>query len=438
MNTIMPQWPDLAATVAKHITQGNNINLPALKKMLASGPTSDLLANIDAILGAHESLQKAADIEQTIADGAVWKLASDREELVASAETTERQLADWNQVAFLFRSVKNDKVVALARFLEAEGVPVFSPRSNMFFERAEIRLMIGALIFLFPQFPKVRAWAEGVHLDIWDYYDQLCFKPFTDELRKPENKPLLDWARPLAKRHAVLTQNTDYAFSGLFYQLLQFPLFSRFLTEEAVQGVDKGRAARNLGTFSKLLTKFEYLHYVSVLNPEWLEKNLRDLFNHFLRFLSDSKDSDLVVVFGENAAAVLGLGIALIAITLAAITGDGSWDAIGSLFIGVVLIGVAIFLAVEVKSLIIGEAADPEIAKAVAQTVAEVPQITRALHVITIQQGPNEVLLVMKAGFTPGLSVEQVAHAINDFEDRLRGRCPEVHWSFIEPDVPRA
>jgi len=197
------------------------------------------------------------------------------------------QLTDWNQVAFLFRSVKSDKVVALARFLETQGVPVFSPRSNMFFEREEIRLMIGALIFLFPQFPKVRAWAEGVHLDIWDYYDQLCFRPFTDELRKPENKPLLDWARPLAKHHAMLTENTDYVFSGLFYQLLQFPLFSRFLTEEAVQGVDKGRAARNLGTFSKLLTKFEYLHYVSVLNPESLEKNIRDLFNQFMRFLFD-------------------------------------------------------------------------------------------------------------------------------------------------------
>lgn len=197
------------------------------------------------------------------------------------------KLSDWNQVAFLFRSVRNDKVVALARFLEARGVPVFSPRSNMFFEREEIRLMIGALIFLFPQFPKVRAWAEGVTLPIWDYYDRLCFKPFADELRKTENKPLLDWARPLAKRHALLTQNTDYAFSGLFYQLLQFPLFSRFLTEEAVRGVDKGRAARNLGTFSKLLTKFEYLHFVSVLNPERLEKNVRDLFNQFLRFLQD-------------------------------------------------------------------------------------------------------------------------------------------------------
>ena len=197
------------------------------------------------------------------------------------------QLSDWNQVAFLFRSVKNEKVVALARFLESQGVPVFSPRSNMFFDREEIRLMIGALIFLFPQFPKVRVWAEGVTLPIWHYYDQHCFKPFTDELRKPENRALLDWARPLAKTHAVLTHNTDYSFSGLFYQLLQFPLFSRFLSEEAVQGVDKGRAARNLATFSKLLTKFEYLHYVSVLNPEFLEKNLRDLFNQFLRFLLD-------------------------------------------------------------------------------------------------------------------------------------------------------
>ncbi|WP_313631842.1 ATP-dependent helicase [Massilia timonae] len=198
-----------------------------------------------------------------------------------------RKLSDWNQVAFLFRSVKNDKVVALARYLESAGVPVFSPRSNMYFEREEIRLMIGALIFLFPQFPRVRAWAEGVALPVWDYYDQKCFAAFTTELRKPENKPLLDWARPLAKRHAALTQNTDYSFSGLFYQLLQFPLFARFLAEDALKGADKGRAARNLGTFSKLLTKFEYLHFVSVLNPEWLEKNIRDLFNQFLRFLVD-------------------------------------------------------------------------------------------------------------------------------------------------------
>lgn len=197
------------------------------------------------------------------------------------------RLSDWNQVAFLFRSVRNGRVLELARYLESHGVPVYSPRSNMFFEREEIRLIIGALIFLFPQFPQVRQWTDGAQLDIWGYYDRACFKPFTEELRKPENKRLLEWARPLAKRHVALTQNTDYAFSGLFYQLLQFPLFARFLSEEALQGVDKGRAARNLATFSKLLTKFEYLHHVSVLNPQYLVKNLRYLFNQFLRFLHD-------------------------------------------------------------------------------------------------------------------------------------------------------
>lgn len=204
-----------------------------------------------------------------------------------SALQNTGRLTDWNQVAFLFRSVKNDRVVSLARYLEGQGIPVYSPRSNMFFEREEIRLMLGALIFLFPQFPEVRQWDKSISLDIWDYYDHHCFRAFADELRKPENKRLLEWARPLAKRHMNLAQNTDYAFSALFYQLLQFPLFSRYLDEDALRGVDKGRAARNLAMLSKLITKFEYLHYVSVLNPEFLDRNIRALFNQFLRFLYD-------------------------------------------------------------------------------------------------------------------------------------------------------
>lgn len=168
-----------------------------------------------------------------------------------------------------------------------------------------------------------------------------------------------------------------------------------------------------------------------------VELNKRRKGRPFFRFLSESKDSDLVVVFGENAAAVLGLALALVAVGLSALTGDGRWDAIGSLFIGVVLIGVALFLAIEVKSLIIGEAADPEIAAAVEQTIAEDPRITRLLRLITVQQGPGEVVVALKAGFVPSLTVEEVSRVINEFEDRLRARCPEVRWSFVEPDMPR-
>lgn len=196
-------------------------------------------------------------------------------------------LTDWNQVAFLFRSVKNDKVLALARHLETNGIPVYSPRSNIFFEREEVRLMIGALLFLFPRYPSIRQTREGMELAIWDYYDHQCFQAFAQELRKSENASLLAFVRPLAKRHMAMTEAADYGLTGLFYQLLQFPLFSRFLGEEVMNGVDKGRASRNLALLSQLLTKFEYLHFITVVNPEYLDRDLLNLFNQFLRFLYD-------------------------------------------------------------------------------------------------------------------------------------------------------
>jgi DNA helicase II / ATP-dependent DNA helicase PcrA len=197
-------------------------------------------------------------------------------------------LTDWNQVAFLFRSVKSDKAVALSRFLERNGIAVYSPRSNQFFEREEIRLMIGMLVFLFPQFAEVRKWKADAHLHIWDYYDNECFGLVSAELRKPENEDLLKWSRSLARNHMVLRKNTDYGFSGLFYQLLQFPLFSRYLGEDLLHGgINDSRAMRNLATLSQLLVKFEYLQNVSVLSPENLEKHLRNLFNQFFRFLKE-------------------------------------------------------------------------------------------------------------------------------------------------------
>lgn len=197
-------------------------------------------------------------------------------------------LTDWNQAAFLFRSVKNEQVRALATFLENSGIPVYSPRANQFFDREEIRLMLGALIFLFPQLAQVRKWKDDAHLDIWDYYDDECFRPFAEQLRRPENADLLKWARQKARQHQHLAQNADYAFSGLFYQLLRFPLFSRYLDERLLgSGLLDSRPMRNLGLLSQMLNKFEYLHHISVLTPQYLEKNLRDLFNQFLRFLHD-------------------------------------------------------------------------------------------------------------------------------------------------------
>ena len=196
-------------------------------------------------------------------------------------------LTDWNQVAFLFWSVRNEKVVQLAEALEAGGIPVYSPRSNMFFDREEIRLIIGALIFLFPQFPEVRKWLEDASLKTWNYYDEECFRAFAAELRKPENEPMLAWCQERAQQHLDMTEGTDYGFSGLFYELLQFQLFSQHLGDATQGGAIDSRPARNLAIFSQLLNKFEYIHNISILTPQNLDRNIQRLFNQFLRFLKD-------------------------------------------------------------------------------------------------------------------------------------------------------
>jgi ATP-dependent DNA helicase UvrD/PcrA len=196
-------------------------------------------------------------------------------------------ITDWNQVAFLFRSVKNPKAVALAKALEERGIPVYSPRSNLFFEREEVRLVIGAIIFLFPQFPEIRKWADDAYLPIWDYYDHQCFQPFVEQLRHSGNDDLRKWAAAVGKKHFTLIDNTDYGFTGMLYELLRFPLFSRYLEEDENGRLINERAARNLALLSKLLNKFEYLHHISVLNPQYLERNIRSLFNQYLRFLMD-------------------------------------------------------------------------------------------------------------------------------------------------------
>lgn len=164
-----------------------------------------------------------------------------------------------------------------------------------------------------------------------------------------------------------------------------------------------------------------------------VELNRRRRRVPFLRFLRATKDSDLVVIFGENAAAVLGLVLAMAALGAAWATGDSRWDAIGSLAVGIVLVLVALFLAVEIKSLLVGEAADAEVLDAVQAAAAGDAAIVAAHGVIAVQRGPGEVLVALKLELRPGLEVAAVYAAIDAFEARVRAARPEVRWLFVEP-----
>lgn len=165
------------------------------------------------------------------------------------------------------------------------------------------------------------------------------------------------------------------------------------------------------------------------------EANTRRGAKPFFQYLRQTKDSDFIVVMGENSAATLGLVLALGAVMLAKYTHDPRWDAMGSIAIGVVLVVVAIFLAMEVKSLLVGEAADEDVAKAVAEVVAEHPAVESFHRLITVQQGPGEVMVALKIRVASELSCGRVSELINEVERKLREKRPEVRWCFIEPDL---
>lgn len=197
-------------------------------------------------------------------------------------------LKDRNQIAFLFKSVKGERVNALAEYLEERGIKVFSPRSALFFEREEIRLLIGAIVFIFPDLFDVLAWSDTAKLDIWKYYDS-CKRQFGNAIRQDleKHKALLQWCQDKAKRHLTLTEGTNYSLAALVYQLLEFSMFSDCLNVDLKANKTDLRASYNIALFTKLLWKFEYLYNVTVITPENKEKVLQNLFNRFFRFLND-------------------------------------------------------------------------------------------------------------------------------------------------------
>lgn len=155
----------------------------------------------------------------------------------------------------------------------------------------------------------------------------------------------------------------------------------------------------------------------------------------FIKYLKQTKDSDLIVIFGENSAAVLGLILALIALLVSFYTGDGRYDAIGSLAIGVVLISVAVFLSIEVKSLLIGESGDVIILETIKELVANNSDIESLINCKSIQQGPGEVLVCLKIKCIPNITTARLSLVINTFEKELREIRPDVKWIYVEPDL---
>jgi cation diffusion facilitator family transporter len=155
-------------------------------------------------------------------------------------------------------------------------------------------------------------------------------------------------------------------------------------------------------------------------------------------FIRRSKSPELPVVLLEDLGALLGLVIALVGVSLSAVFDDPRFDAIGSIAIGALLGVIAIVLAIEMKSLLIGESAAKEIQGAIRTTIEGSPSVRKLIHMRTLHLGPDELLVAVKVEFDAGLDIPGLASAIDDLESAIRQQTPTARVIYVEPDVARS
>ncbi|MCP4302952.1 MAG: cation diffusion facilitator family transporter [Gammaproteobacteria bacterium] len=151
-------------------------------------------------------------------------------------------------------------------------------------------------------------------------------------------------------------------------------------------------------------------------------------------WLKHTRNSELVVVLGEDIGAQLGLLLALSFLILAAVTGNPMFDAFGSMCIGVVLLVISVFVAWRVKSLLVGKSADPQIQEVIDAIICEQEGIECVFNTITIQFGPDTMLAV-KVKMDSHLNINDAVANINALERKLKARIPKLKWCFVEPDI---
>jgi cation diffusion facilitator family transporter len=147
-----------------------------------------------------------------------------------------------------------------------------------------------------------------------------------------------------------------------------------------------------------------------------------------------SRQSELVVIFGEDLAALCGLCFALVAVMLTVVTGNPLWDAVGTIAIGLLLVVVAVLVAIEVKAMLIGQSMDPARQSEIRRYFEARPEIANVISLITLQLG-NDAMVSVQARMHEEQDAEAMLRQITGIERGLKAGFPEVRWSFFEPEI---
>jgi cation diffusion facilitator family transporter len=156
-----------------------------------------------------------------------------------------------------------------------------------------------------------------------------------------------------------------------------------------------------------------------------------------VRYIRETRTPELQVVLMEDSGALVGLVLALIGVTLSMVTGNGVWDGVGSVAIGLLLLVIAAFLAMEMASMLVGEGAVPREQGLIRSALESAPAVQRVIHLRTLHVGPDDILVAAKVAVNGSDSAARIAVAIDDAERRVRAAVPAATYIYLEPDLDR-
>ena len=252
------------------------------------------------------------------------------------------------------------------------------------------------------------------------------------------NQALLLWGGASAERPATEDHPFGFARERYFWafvvSLVIFALGSLFATYQGVSRLLQPHEVTSPMVAVAILAAGIVMEGLS-FRTAVVEANKQRKQLGWWSFIRQSKSPELPVILLEDLGALLGLTVALVGVGLTSLTGDPRFDALGSITIGVLLGVIAVVLAIEMRSLLIGEAATLEDREAIRQSLSDTPSVERVIHMRTQHFGPDQLLVALKVQFETGLTTEGIADGINEAERRIRARVPAAKLIFIEPDI---
>lgn len=219
--------------------------------------------------------------------------------------------------------------------------------------------------------------------------------------------------------------------------LVLFSMGGMFALYEGIQKLRRPHEVENLPVAIGILLFALALESYSLRTAVSESRHVKRPDMSWWRFVRTTKQPELPVVLLEDTGALVGLVLALGGVITAQVTDEPRWDAMGSISIGVLLIVIAVFLIIEMKSLLIGESAGREARAAIVGAIETTPGVERLIHMRTEHLGPDEILVTAKIEYASAMRFHEVVAAINDTEDHIRAAVPAATIIYLEPDVLR-